>query len=378
MSQKGLAPIFLIVTVLVIAAIAFFIFPKFSGQGSGPGPNGQNQPGWGQRPGGAQDFGGPPQNAKRERWSGPIPTPPKNKITYYKGLWAGPWFYPEEYTGQKLELDKYGKWGVNIMMIQPGFEINKKGEVRYPPDFPTYEDMDARIGELATKFYSANIHVGLTMIVTYRDEFSKGGNEKWAGEPQPYPKEVIEQPGYFDKLNKVIEDMAKIAEKYHIYLFSPPGEADNIFGMSVAPKWIQQVAPLIKKNYTGKLYYKGDLHEGQGDQISFKGYDVLGFVTRPTNPKDSAETLRRVFDEDMDRALGWAKRDGVPEVVISEHGNDGNSENIKMASPENFGVILEEGSKKLNGVFLSEPPSAVLKTPQGDQIVLQMQKWFSK
>ena len=47
------------------------------------------QQGWGQRPGGAQNFGGPPQGAKKERWSGPIPNPPKEKITYYKGLWSG-------------------------------------------------------------------------------------------------------------------------------------------------------------------------------------------------------------------------------------------------------------------------------------------------
>lgn len=78
----------------------------------------------------------------------------------------------------------------------------------------------------------------------------------------------------------------------------------------------------------------------------------------------------------MDRARGWAKRDNVPEIVISEHGNRGNMENIQMESAENFGVVLEEGHKKLNGVFLTEPISEVLKTPQGDQIVEQMKKWF--
>lgn len=367
MNQRGFAHIFLIAAVLAVIAVAVFGFSKLTGQKNDLG---QNQPGWGQRPGGAENFGGSP--SQRPRWNGPIPTPPKEKITYYNGLWAGPWFYPEEHTGQKLDLTMYGDWGVNIVMLGSGFEMNKNGEVRYPPDFPTYEDMDARIGELVTKFYSVNIHVGLTMAVTYKDEFSKG-NEKWAGEPQPFPKEVVEKPGYFDKLNKVVEDQAKIAEKYHVYMFSPPGEADRIFGMSVAPAFIQQVVPGIKKNYTGKLYYKGDLHTGQGDQINFKGYDVLGFVTAPTPPNASAEELRKSFDVDMDRARGWAKRDGVPEVVISEHG--GLMEN-KMDSAENFGIILEEASKKLNGVFLTEPMSSVLKTPQGEQIVAQMKKWF--
>ncbi|MCL5784307.1 MAG: hypothetical protein M1142_03065, partial [Patescibacteria group bacterium] len=274
-------------------------------------------------------------------------------------------------------LTKYRSWGVNIVTLGPGFEINKKGEVRYPPDFPTYEDVDARMGELATKFYSVGIHVAMVMTVTYKQEFSTGA-EKWAGEPQPFPKEVVQQPGYFDKLNKVTEDMAKIAEKYHVYMFAPFGEAEGILGMSVAPKLISEWAPLIKKNYTGKIYYKGDLHKGQGDQINFKGYDVLGFVTSPVDTKATAEELRKSFDADMDRAVALAKRDGVPEVVISEHGNSGNMENIQMVSAEEYGIILEEGSKKLNGVFLTEPMSSVLKTPQGDQIVEQMKKWFLK
>ncbi len=359
---------FIVLVLFVLLGLASFLYLQQRPQRP------EQQPGWGQKPGGAENSGqsGP---SKKTRWSGPVPTPPQNKITYYKGLWAGPWFYPEEQTGQKLDLTRYGQWGVNIVMIGTGFEINKNGEVRYPPDFPTYEDLDARIGELVTKFYSVNVHVGITMGVTYKDKFSTG-NEKWAGVPQPFPKEVVEKPGYLDKLDKVIEDSAKIAEKYHLYMFSPPGEAEQIFGMKVAPAWVQHVAPLIKKHYTGKLYYKGALSQGEGDRMNFKGYDVLGFVTAPADTKASAEELRKLFDSNMDRARGWAKRDGVSEVVISEHGNRGDTENIQMESAQNFGIILEEGSKKLNGVFLTEPLSIVLKTPQGDQIVEQIKKWF--
>ena len=365
--------ILIVLGLITLFSVAYYFYFQQGRLSNNSGNTRQSQ-GWGQRPGGAQDFGGSPSTANKPRWNGPIPTPPKNKITYYKGLWAGPWFYPDEYTGQKLELDKYGKWGVNIINLQPGFEINSKGEVRYPPDFPTYEDIDARIGELATKFYSANVHVGLTMIVTYKEDFSRGV-EKWAGEPQPFPKEIVEKPGYLDKLSKVVEDMAKIAEKYHIYMFSPPGEADGIFGMNVAPAWTQKVVPLVKKHYTGKLYYKGDLHKGQGDQMNFKGYDVLGFVLSPTSQQASKGDLKKSFDVDMDRAIGWARRDQVPEIVISEHGYLGDN---KIASAENIGVVLEEGSKKLNGVFLSEPMPAVFQTTQGSRIIEQMKRWFLK
>jgi hypothetical protein len=360
-------PLILIVLGLVVllGAIALVFFRP--GPGGGPG-----QPqGWGQRPGGAQDFGGPP--TQRARWSGPVPTPPQNKITYYKGLW-GAWFYPEEYTGLKLEPEKYVPWGVNIVMIQPGFEINKRGQVRYPPDFPTYEDLDARIGELATKFYEANIHVGLTPGLTYKEEFSSGQKgELWAGEPQPFPKEIVEKPGYLDEYNQVVEDMAKIAEKYHVEMYSPMGEPDGIFGMNVAPAWTQKVVPLIRKHYTGKLYYKGDLHSGQGDRMNFKGYDVLGFVTNPVSFDAPMEETRKSYDADMERALAWAKRDGVPEVVMSEYGYLGDN---KMESAARIGLVLEEGSKKLNGIFLSEPIPAVFETNQGNQIVREIKKWF--
>ncbi|MCL4366362.1 hypothetical protein M1437_04000 [Patescibacteria group bacterium] len=371
MNQKGLAPIFLIVAVLVVSVVAFLGLSKFNGQRFGPP---QNNPGWGQKPGGAQDFGGPPSTIQKQRWNGPIPNPPKNKITYYKGLWGAGWFYPEEFTGLKFDPQKYEKWGVNIVMLQPGFEINSNGDVRYPPDFPTYVDMDARIGELATKFYQANVHIGLTLILTYKKEFSNGGQgDMWAGEPQPFPKEIVEKPGYFDKFNKVVEDMAKIAEKYHVYMFAPMGEADGIFGMKVAPFLTQQMVPLVRKYYTGKLYYKGDLHNGEGDKMNFKGYDVLGFVIGPSDRITNTEDLRKFFDSSMDRAVAWAKRDNIPEVVVSEHGYIGNNQ---MASAENIGLALEEGNKKLNGVFLTEPIPDVFKTAQGDEIVEQMKKWF--
>ena len=372
-NKRGFSSIFLIVAVLAIAIIAFFGFSKFTGQGKGSDQNGQNQQGWGQRPGGAQDFGGPPQTTKKSRWNGPIPAPPQNKITYYKGLWSGNLIYPEQYTGLKLDPEKYKSWGVNIVNIAPGFEINSKGEVRYPPDFPTYEDMDARVGELATKFYSANIHLTMTVLATYKENFSQQSKtEQWAGEPGPLPKEIAEKPGYLDQLNKVIEDMAKIAQKYHIEMFAPMGEPENIFGVKVASVWNQQVIPLIRKSYKGKIFYKGDLHKGEGENLNFRGYDVLGIMPYPADPL-TIEARRKIIDSNMDKALGWAKRDEVPQVVVAEHGFKGGNE---MWPAEDIGVVLEEGSKKLNGVFLTDPLPVVLKTTNGEQIVEQMKKWF--
>lgn|GEM_PF-2223494 len=328
--------------------------------------------GFGQRPGGAENHGQPPPTTKRQRWSGPIPEPPKDKITYYKGLWAGTWFYPEERSGLKPKPEKYKSWGVNIVNIQPGFEINSRGETRYPLDYPSYEDLDAWFAQLAQLFYKNGIHIAMTVQVHYKKEFTRGAD--WGGETAYVPKEKAQAPGYFKNYDKIVEEMAKIAQKYHFEMFSPMGEPENVFlDAKIASDWSQQILPKIRKNYKGKIYYKGDLHKGQGDQMNFKGYDVLGIVTSPTNPVATADELREVFIANMDRARAWAKRDHVPEVVISEHGYLGNNQ---MASAENFGIALEEGSKRLNGIFLTEPLPSVLKTTQGDQIVTQMKKWF--
>ena len=368
MNQKGFAPIFLIISVIAVAAVAIFGVSEYLHRRQGP-PNGQ---GWGQRPGGAEDFGGPPQANQKPRWNGPIPNPPKDKITYYKGLWAGTWFYPEEHSGQKPEPEKYKSWGVNIVNLQPGFEINSRGETRYPLDYPTYEDLDAWFGQLAEMFYKNNIHLAMTVMVHYKEEFVRGA--EWGGETAYVPKEKAQSRGYFKNYDTIVQDMAKIAEKYHFEMFSPMGEPENVFlDGKIASDWSQQILPKIKKYYKGKIYYKGDLHKGEGEVMNFKGYDVLGMVTTPLDPKAPPEDYRKSFDSDMDRVLVWAKRDGVPEVVISEYGYLGNQQ---MESAIHFGIILEEASKKLNGAFVTEPLPAVFKTNQGNEIASVLKKWW--
>ncbi len=360
---KSYLPFTILGLVILLAVGLFFYFRHSTARPS---------PGWGQKPGGAQDFGGPPSTSKKERWNGPIPKPPSSKITYYKGLWAGNLVYPEEYSGLKIDLEKYKSWGVNIVNIAPGFEINSKGEVRYPPDFPTYEDMDARIGELAEKFYKNNIHLTMTVLITYKKDFSKPG-EKWAGIPVEISEKIVSQKGYLDNFNKIVEDMAKIAQKYHFEMFTPMGEPENIFGVKMASSWNQEILGKVKKYYKGKVFYKGDLHKGQGDNLNFKGYDVLGIVPSPQDTKNNSEAFREAIASDMDRGLAWAKRDGVPQVVIAEYGFKKGNE---MEPAEYIGIVLEEGSKKLNGVFLSDPFPSVLKTIQGEQITTEMKKWF--
>lgn len=352
---------------LILASVVSSVFLS---QRKTQGPQGQQS--FGQKPGGAQDFGGSPSTTIRPRWSGPIPDPPKEKTIHYKGLWGPTWIYPEEYSDWKSTPEQYTSWGVNIINIVPGFEINAKGEVRYPLDFPTYEDMDARIGELATEFYKNNVHLAITLQIHYKEEFIQ--NTEWGGETAYIPREKIQEPGYLKNFDKIVVDMAKIAQKYQVEVFSPLGEPENVFyDGKLASEWSQQILPKIKKYYKGKIYYKGDLHKNQGEAMNFKGYDILGMVTSPVDPNASLEEARKTYVSDIERVLAWSKRDNIPTVVISEYGYLGNNQ---MESAARIGVVLEESSKKLNGVFLTEPLPNVLKTTQGKQIVAQMKRWF--
>ncbi len=360
-------PLLVILGILVLAGILFILirqnrFPNL------------NQRGFGQRPGGAQDFGGPPQTAQKPRWNGPIPTPPKGTLSYYKGILGGTWIYPEEFSGVKPEPDDYLSWGVNIVTIGVGFEINSRGETRYPLDYPTYADLDARLGELSELFYKKGLRLGMIVQVHYKEEFVKGA--QWGGETAYVPKEKAQTPGYFKNYDKNVVEMAKVAEKYHFYFFSPSGEPENVFmDAQMTSDWLQQILPQVKKYYHGKIYYKGDLHKGEGDIINFKGVDILGIVNTPVGPRTSLEETRESYASDMERGLAWAKRDGVPEVVISEYGH---LSDTQMETPERIGLILEEADKRLNGVFISEPVPAVRNTLQGKQIYAQMKKWFLK
>lgn len=360
----------LVISLLVagIGIYFFFLFLKPGAANRGWPSDGT----FGQRPGGAQDFGSQPQTTTRPRWNGPIPQPPKEKITYYQGLWAGTWFYPEQYSGQKPKPEEYKSWGVNIVNIQPGFEINSRGETRYPLDYPTYKDLDAWFGQLAEMFYKNGIHLGMTVMIHYKETFVRGVD--WGGETAYVPKEKIQTPGYLKNYDTIVAEMAKIAQKYHFYFFSPMGEPENVFlDARLASDWSQQILPKIKKIYKGKIYYKGDLHKGEGNTMNFKGYDILGMVTSPVRPGAAAEEYRAIVNSSIDRVLPWAKRDGVKEVVISEHGNSGDN---KMDTAANIGYTLETANNRLNGMFLTEPFPAVLKTNQGNQIVEQMKKWF--
>ena len=145
------------------------------------------------------------------------------------------------------------------------------------------------------------------------------------------------------------------------------------YDAKLASDWSQQILPKVKRYYKGKVYYKGDLHKGEGESMNFKGYDVLGIMPHPAELAFNFPALQKKVISNIDKGLAWAKRDGVPEIVVAEHGYAGEA---KMWPAENFNILLEESDRRLNGIFLSDPFPNILKTKQGEEIVDVMKKWF--
>ncbi len=347
--------VFIVLGSLLVLGGAYFIFfsqgrQRLIGE-SGPWPR------WGQRPGGPGDGGGPPQ--RYSAFTGQIPAAPAEKVTFYKGLSQGTSFYNSYEECEFLQAPtKLKALGVNTFSFAVEFEVNSKGEIRYPLDFPTIEAIDGRIGEIIQKLYGENIRVWLLVQPSYKEQFTR----EWAGEPKPPPRTVYTQPGFYDRYTKAVVAVAKLAQKYKVELLSPINEPDGVLSsiggdeemVAITQKLTEELVRQVKEVYQGKVVYKGDLHEGQGEKLRFQGYDVLGIMPAPMQPGYSASQFRSSVQTNIENALGWARRDGVAEVIVAEFGSWG--EGLPITQAQEKHQILFEEAKGLTGVFVNDPP----------------------
>lgn len=339
---------------------------------SHPVPKGQP---FGQRP--ATEQGIPPsernQNPATPQKIGEVPQAPQGPVTFYKGLLNFNALY--NYSGE-YELfsnpDKLQELNANIFGLGVQLEMNPQGQIRYPLDFPNTAALDARIGAIAQILYGKNIRIWLAMLPTYKEKFTK----EWGGEPKQPPKDVFLQPNFYTEYDKAVVEIAKIAQKYHLEMFSPYNELDGMIALyGNDPKIIETIQrqtdailPRIKEVYQGKIFYKGDLQQAKGDLLSFKGYDVLGFV--PGGPADS----RNVIKANIANARNWAQRDQVPEVIVAEFGTWGPSISADKAVGM-YQMIFAE-AKDLNGIFAADPPPNYGASDYQSRVRTEIQNWF--
>ncbi len=357
MRQKGFAPILIIAILALIGVVGFLIWQRGSG-----GPQGEK---WGQRPGGPQDGFG---NFK----AGTPPKPPSGKVSLYKGFWMPAAFF-YDHKGQSMSDAKdLVAAGANIASIAPMIRINSKGEVKFDAPF---DYMEQAIAYWAKNYYEKGIRISLVIEVGYQEDL----NDKPNRAPEGIPAAIASRPGYLDEYNKIVIEVAKLAEKYHVEMFSPMNEPDLKLGSATASKWGQEILPEVKKYYHGKVLWKAAGSGSEQANINFSGYDILGFDPTPGGGEAATALaqyriqLRRMIELAKERAQKYK----VPEVMITEFGVWGGalkfSEENKMLAHR---IVFEEGQGKVSGFIALDPPSDLDRGLLGTSSLEEITKWF--
>ncbi len=330
----------LILAFIVIVGIAAALI----WQGRPRGPQGERSgQDWGRRPGGAGQYSLETLKPKVK--------PPSEKISVYKGFWL-PCSFMDSSCQPMNDTKILRATGVNIVGIAPNIRINDKGEINaFPLDY-----YDQRLNEITAQYYQAGIRVFMSPELDYTTDL----NSRSQGEPRLIPKEIAATPGFMDKYDSLIEDLAKLAQKYQFEFFSPLNEADMKLGTTVASSWGQKILPKIKNNYKGKVLWKVGLGVGpQIQQIDFKGYDILGIdFTAPGGVEtQSLSSFPTIVKGAVENAKKAAKRDAVPEVILAEVGVWGGalsfSEEGKVKVHQ---IIFEQGKNNVAGFIILDPP----------------------
>ncbi len=372
----------ILITVVVLGVGGFFIWQN-SIQSDQPSKTGEIQT---QRPQAAEEENqGPPKTEgefgqkpgeKQEKPSAKqtvVPEPPAGQVSIYKGFWMPSGFYPD-YQGQSMSSPEALKGaGANIASLAVTPEINAKGEVRFevPSDY-----IERSLSYWAEKYYAAGIRLSLTLEPRYEEVFVQGG-----GEPQPIPSNLANDPHFLDNYNKIVDDMAKLAEKYHVEIFSPMNEPDLKLGKARANQWAQEILPIVRTNYSGKILWKAAGGALDKYDTNFKGYDIIGFDPTPGGGpfEQSMATFRQALKNLLSIAQSRAGRDNVPEIMITEFGCWGGAVNFteeqKVLAHR---AVFEEAQGKVSGFFALDPPPDLDRGLAGTKTLEEIKTWFKE
>jgi hypothetical protein len=255
--------------------------------------------------------------------------------------------------------------------------IDLTGKVAYKRTYfnPTNEDFEMRLQALIQRYHEAGIMVSLVVEVDYVAQLNQNMNE-----PGAIPASKAAQTGFLDQYNLMVVSLAQFASDNGVEHFAPMNEPDRKLGAAVASEWGQQILPLVKGVYDGKVVFKGDFETPCGDGMDFTGYDVLGFSSSPQAP--DVEIYRGQVKTRIDNALAWAGRDGVPAVMATEFGVwafQGGFSEQHIASAH--GVVFTEGDGRIQGFIVLDPmqghPGAE-RALYGSGTFETVKSWFGK
>ena len=132
-------------------------------------------------------------------------------------------------------------------------------------------------------------------------------------------------------------------------------EPDYKLGAKTSSEWGQEILPIIRENYNGKVVFKGSLAHDLDYDINFKGYDAIGFSISPEG--EGVEGYEQRAVNVIQKVIGWAERDNVLEVIVTEFGVWGGAsrfdEDTKITAHK---IIFEQGKGKLKGFIVFDPP----------------------
>lgn len=368
MSQKTIIAI--IILIIAAGAAGFYVYKNIFQPGQPEGERGSGEFPFGEAPPGEGGTSGEEKTGAKDE---EIPQPPTGKISLYKGFWMPCGFY-YDYPCQSMADPKDLKdAGANTASIAPNVKINSRGEAKFeaPMDY-----IEQALAYWAKKYYENNIRISLVIEVTYQKEFTSGGG----GEPQPIPRDIASQPGFLTEYNKIVANVAKLAEKYKVEIFSPMNEPDLKLGESVASQWGQQILPVVKQYYNGKILWKAAGSALDKYDTNFKGYDIIGFDPSPGGGpfEQSMATYKTVLENLINTAQNRAVRDGVSEVMIAEFGTWGGAisftEQQKVLAHR---TVFELGQGKVSGFFALDPPPDLDRGLAGTQTLAEIKSWFA-
>lgn len=305
----------------------------------------------------------------------PEPEPVKEDTAICKGFFmAGlPFTDDAQSMGQ---VERLKEANANLVSIAPTVMIDPNGNVEYKRAHfhPTDEDFEERLRYLIQRYHDAGIMVSMVIEVDYVQQLNQNPSA-----PGSIPASKAGQAGFLDRYNLMVVTLAQLAQNNGVEYFAPMNEPDRKLGAQVASEWGQQILPLIKDVYNGKVTFKGDFETLCGDGIDFTGYEVLGFSSSPQTT--NTDTYRSQVKERINKVLEWAERDGVPQVMATELGAWAFQTSFSEQDITNaHEIVFAEGNGKIQGFIVLDPMQGMPGTEQalyGSNTFETVKNWFS-
>jgi hypothetical protein len=286
---------------------------------------------------------------------------PRKNISTYLGIWLPAILHPGAHSMNKREdLIAIGANTVGI-----GIEVNY-----YPENGKFDEKMLSYAKQKARDFIRYYKEGGLAVMVSLVPI-----PVKLQGEPGPIPENIKEE--VLKNYEKIVVDLAKIAEEENAEIFCPMDEPDYKLGAKRGSSWGQEILPKIKSVYSGKVLWKGSLSRPfeKNQRIDFSGYDIAGFTVFPWG---GLTLYPQNVEFYINKLNQWAGEDGVKERIVAEFGNYQITKITKEEEPEALQIVFEKGRGKLNGFILLDPPSGWGTSIKDSELEPVIKSWFEK